>query len=69
MIDHDSLTAWRLDHAWMHDVGATRRYRSEDGIVGYVEGEIIVDDTTGESSIAVRDGRGIALRPIPESQR
>lgn len=46
------------------DDGPTiRHYRSEDGISGYSEGEILVNDTTGERILVVRDGRGLCLTP------
>ena len=38
-------------------------YRSEDGITGYVTGDLICDTTTGHVSRAVSDGRGVALLP------
>jgi len=40
----------------------TRHYRSEDGITGYAEGDLLINDTTGEASRVVRDGRGLALQ-------
>jgi hypothetical protein len=42
----------------------TRHYRSEEGITGYEEGDLLVDDTTGERSLVVRDGRGVCLQPL-----
>lgn len=41
----------------------TRHYRSENGITGYDEGDLLIDDTTGERSRVVRDGRGLVLQP------
>jgi len=41
----------------------TRHYRSEDGISGYEEGDLLVDDTTGEHSRVVRTGTGLQLEP------
>jgi hypothetical protein len=40
-----------------------RHYRSEDGIDGYAEGDLLINDTTGERSRVVRDGRGLCLEP------
>jgi len=55
-------------HQMGHDCGGTwhrvRHYRGEDGIVGYQDGDILIDDSTGEHSLAVRDGRGVVLRPL-----
>lgn len=40
---------------------AVRHYRSADGISGYKAGDVLVNDDTGERSLVVRDGRGLAL--------
>lgn len=41
-----------------------RHYRSEDGILGYDDGDLLINDTTGEWSRVVRDGRGLCLEPV-----
>lgn len=46
----------------------THHYREEDGISGYKEGDILVNDTTGERSRVVRDGRGLVLVPDVSAQ-
>ncbi len=41
-------------------------YRTADGIVGYSEGDVLVNDDTGERLLVVRDGSGIKLVPEPK---
>lgn len=41
-----------------------RPYASEDGISGYRAGDVLHDTTTDDWSLAVRDGRGIALERL-----
>jgi hypothetical protein len=44
-----------------------RHYRAEDGIDCYEQGDVLVNDTTGERCKVVRDARGICLvRQPPE---
>lgn len=38
-------------------------YRNNTGISGYRAGDIVVNDDTGERSLAVSDGHGITLEP------
>lgn len=39
-------------------------YRSEDGVTGYIEGDVLVDVTCGEATRAVRTGHGMELEMI-----
>lgn len=47
----------------------TRHYRAKDGITGYHEGDILIEDTTDARSLVVRDGRGLVLQPIQNQQQ
>jgi len=70
----DCASVARAEVAAMgHDRGGmwrrVRHYRAEDGIVGYQDGDILIDDSTGEHSLAVRDARGVVLRPLTIGHR
>lgn len=39
------------------------RYKAEEGIAGYHAGDVLVADD-GTVSVAVQDGRGVALEPL-----
>lgn len=56
MIDHDSLTAWHLDHAWMHDPAAGQ----PSGTIDYSE-DTMSDPTTTTTQYRVRYANGQAV--------
>lgn len=44
-------------------------YRTETGVSAYQEGDLLINDDTGERSRVVRDGRGLCLEPAPPAPR